>query len=545
MAAYKALIVDDEPIIRYGLASTVDWKGAGIELAGEAGNGEAALGLVIEKEVDILITDIKMPVMDGLELIRLARRSRPHLKAILISSYSDFEYARQAVQLGAVVDYLLKPTMEPEDVTRLLEECRRRLDGERSLEEHSALYAREEKKRERHLLETEMQRALSGQPAELPRYAGEFPGPYVLSIWRWNVAGVGREPERRTRKLAELFPEGALCAINERELALLLPDGAEGNSAGMAGARVREAHSALLAAETGGQDGSRVTVGISPLFHDLGRLPDAYSWAERAFARAFFEGIGGCYDGEIARNPASVSGDAADAGAEAREQAAALRERFSRKLAESDAAACERTLGQIFELWRSRTIAPDDIRKLAGDLLLRIATSRHFLKAEERLELLMEENEKLRQAESLEDVIAIVSSRFRQGADLRGAPALPASPDPSGGTQAIQSAILYIQEHYRSELSLQEVADSVHMSRNYFSETFKRRVGLNFIDYVIRLRIRYARHLLETTTLKVFDVGIQCGFNSAKHFLKMFKRETGCTPVEYRIRARKGEGGEG
>ncbi|RKP56185.1 response regulator [Cohnella endophytica] len=532
---YKALIVDDEPIIRYGLASTVDWEGAGVELVGEAGNGEAALGMVSEREVDILITDIKMPMMDGLELIRLAKLSRPHIKAILISSYSDFDYARQAVQLGVVVDYLLKPTMEPEDVTRLLIDCRRRLEDELSLEKNSSLYSMGEKQRKRQGFATEMNRALNGQAADLVRYAGDFPGPYVLSIWR---ADEGQGIDTAIEKLGALLPDSVVCATKESELALLLPDRTGGGAAAMAASLVRDAHIALR------EDADRIrfTIGISPPFYRLDRLPEAYAWAESAFEHAFFGGKGKCYDGEIRRQNGEAG--AAPQLSSKQEEANELLDRFSRKLAGSDDAACERALRQLFELWRSRAVAPGEILKQAGDALLRIASGQFYLKAEEKLELLMEENERLRKAGALEEVIAIVIAGLRDGRRNVDSLPLTAVSEDTGGAHAIQTALVYIQEHYRSELSLREVADSVHMSRNYFSEQFKRRTGFNFIDYVIRLRIRYAKHLLETTMLKVFDIGIHSGFNNSKHFLKMFKRESGCTPAEYRSRSQHGEEGE-
>lgn len=558
---YKALIVDDEPIIRYGLASTVDWAGAGVECAGEAGNGEAALGLISEREIDILITDIKMPKMDGLELIRRAKSSRPHLKAILISSYNDFEYARRAVQLGVVVDYLLKPTMEPEDVTRLLAVCRDKLNEEKALEEKSAQLAQEEQERKRRNVENELRRALTGQPADWAGLAAEMPGPYVLAVWRaegepgaaggaaggdGGAAGGGAAIglERQAARLAALLPDAVVCQTGERELCLLLPDRSPAAAAGL---RIRQAHAAMREApgEAGAAAAPGFTVGISPVFHRAERLPEAYEWARNAFEAAFFGGPGACYDGEIRRRedggpdrPALTAGAGESA---ARERSASLRDALSRKLADSDEAGCERTLRDLFELWRSRLLPPGEVRKQAGDALLRLQSARPYLRAEEKLELLMDDHERLKRAGSLSEVEALVTARFRESREP-GEPLPLAASEDAAGAAAIRSALAYIQERFRTELSLREVADHVHMSRNYFSEQFKRHTGLNFIDFVIRLRIRYARHLLETTTLKVYDIGLHCGFNSDKHFLKMFKRETGCTPAEYRSRMRQGGG---
>src|SRR5690606_25567647 len=88
----------------------------------------------------------------------------------------------------------------------------------------------------------------------------------------------------------------------------------------------------------------------------------------------------------------------------------------------------------------------------------------------------------------------------------------------ASSTHAIQLALTYIQQRFREDISLQEVADCVYISRNYFSEQFKRRTGLNFIDFVIQLRLQYAKKLLRTTTLKVYEVATQSGFNSSRHF---------------------------
>src|SRR5690554_2907780 len=127
---YKVMVVDDEPMIRFGLVSCIDWKMEGFELIGEAANGASALRLLNDQHLDVLITDIKMPLMDGLELSRSLKQINPNVKVIIVSSYSDFGYAQQAVRLGVVMDYILKPTMEPEDLLRIVRACKEELDIE-------------------------------------------------------------------------------------------------------------------------------------------------------------------------------------------------------------------------------------------------------------------------------------------------------------------------------------------------------------------------------------------------------------------------------
>jgi len=110
------LIVDDEPIITQGLRYTIPWDTYGIKVIGEAEDGEEALEILRKQQVDIVLTDVRMPVMDGIELARTINEQMPRTRVIIISGYDEFEYAREAIRFG-VKDYLLKPV----DIDELLE----------------------------------------------------------------------------------------------------------------------------------------------------------------------------------------------------------------------------------------------------------------------------------------------------------------------------------------------------------------------------------------------------------------------------------------
>ena len=104
----KVFLVEDEFVIREGIKKNIDWEGAGYNFVGEAGDGELALPLIKKTEPDILITDIKMPFMNGLELSRLVKQQLPDTEIIILSGYDEFEYAKEGINIG-VADYLLKP----------------------------------------------------------------------------------------------------------------------------------------------------------------------------------------------------------------------------------------------------------------------------------------------------------------------------------------------------------------------------------------------------------------------------------------------------
>lgn len=104
----KVFLVEDEVVMRNGIKNNIPWEKEGFEFVGEASDGELAYPLIKKEKPDILITDIKMPFMDGLELSRIVKKEMPQIKILILSGYNEFDYAKQAINIG-VTQYLLKP----------------------------------------------------------------------------------------------------------------------------------------------------------------------------------------------------------------------------------------------------------------------------------------------------------------------------------------------------------------------------------------------------------------------------------------------------
>ena len=126
---YSVFAVDDEPIVLEGIRSKIDWEGSGFTFAGEATDGEIALSMIHEIKPDILITDIKMPFMDGLQLAEAIKRTQPWIKIIILSGHDEFDYAKKAISIG-IEDYLLKP-FTPEELLSSLNKTAAQIDKER------------------------------------------------------------------------------------------------------------------------------------------------------------------------------------------------------------------------------------------------------------------------------------------------------------------------------------------------------------------------------------------------------------------------------
>src|SRR5512135_2324400 len=131
---YKAFFVEDEIVTREGIRDNVDWHGNGFEFCGEAPDGEIALPLIQTTQPDLLITDIKMPFMDGLELCKIVRERMPWVKIVILSGHDEFEYAQKAINLG-VTEYLLKP-VTAQDLHHVLQRIAAQIDREHREQEH-------------------------------------------------------------------------------------------------------------------------------------------------------------------------------------------------------------------------------------------------------------------------------------------------------------------------------------------------------------------------------------------------------------------------
>jgi two-component system response regulator YesN len=131
---YKVFLVEDEIVTREGIRDTVDWAAAGYQFCGEAPDGEIALPLILERRPETVITDIKMPFMDGLQLCRILRETLPGTKIIILSGHDEFKYAQEAIQIG-VTEYLLKPIV-PQDLLAALRKVARQIDEERQTSAH-------------------------------------------------------------------------------------------------------------------------------------------------------------------------------------------------------------------------------------------------------------------------------------------------------------------------------------------------------------------------------------------------------------------------
>ncbi len=515
---YRAAIVDDEPVIRFGIKASVDWGSENVGLVGDFANGDEAWQSLESEPVDILITDIKMPVMDGLELTKRTLERHPRTKVILVSSYNDFEYVRQGLKLG-VVDYLLKPTLEPEGLLELVRKCLRQIEEERRQEEDRQLVRRTKLVSDRKRLESDVKRALAHDDEGLEAEAVPEWMRRGYAICTVLIDGL-RETEERfgqlhggilLEEMQELFyetaKEGVAFLIGSRTLGMIVPSG-EDEGLPMQLDAVVEVWATRL--------GVKVTIGVA-LGEDAGELRDVFRRSGATAERRFFEG-GGHYG--------PLSSEQAERRASDYPSVGQLLQELKTCAHSRDAEAADKLVRAWIGRWEALRPSPDAVRREAFEIVTTL-----FLNEQEMI-VLLEGFEELKRSETLDELTVLLQAQIRGYRKSFAA----GSHTYKGNKQLIDKAISYIAQHYTGEITLQQLADYVHMSKNYFCLQFKHHTGFNFIDYLIRLRIGKAKELLADPRLKIYEVAERAGFNDVKYFSKLSKKTTGASPVEYRER---------
>lgn len=509
---YRVLIVDDQPVIRHGISAIIDWEKEKMDVRDDCENGEDALQALEQDSFDILITDIKMPVMGGIELTKRALELNPLLKVILISSYSDFEYVREGLKLGAT-DYLLKSALEPEELLAVLNRCLSMIEEERKKADELQNYLLGAAYRERKVLEQGIKKIIvQMQPPPVIVTNTEWLNKtYICTYLILDSAEEWKENQGKMHmqllfeELQELFylqvEEGTALIATESSMFLILSD------------QDHEAVRRLRKWKQQSEAKWKISVSIGLARGQVtNNILKGFEKARQACQKRFFEGLGGLFEW-------SESGAASDKRTAATEAVHDWAP-FLAIIRNGDPISSAIEIAR--KRWQSGKLNPEQIKQEACSILHQ---------SEPEL-MLQDQLEQLHGVETMEQVIGLLANQLEE---MRK-PFVPDITDKGIGGQSITLALDYISEHFRENLTLQSISDVVHLNKNYFCLLFKKQTGLNFMDYLIELRIREAKRLLAYNERRIYDVARSAGFNDVKYFSKMFKKVVGLTPVEYRTK---------
>ncbi|MDR1469856.1 MAG: response regulator [Spirochaetaceae bacterium] len=530
----KILIVDDEYIVRLGLKTIVDWAGFGYAVAGEAANGKEAFDFLQHNPVDVILTDIKMPVMDGLELTRKIRATDKKVRIIILSHYDEFSYAQEAVKLGAF-RYILKSELTKTNLENVLKSLH--LDADVS--PVSALSPMAEQKGEKYLeafINEEMLPSFSRHLTNEKEDAGKAvyappPGTnewVVLSVSCRSTALLDEAKEKFPKTLKVLFEDAFEKVTGKGRyyddhyqfaavVTMAIPKDAD------TGVFLHEKtyNPCLRIVKTIRRYyGVNLFIGISA----PGKREDWWRLLREAhkarvdcyFSRKLFVGV--------------FSGDMAG-GSQKRGLVS-----YTKLVALIDANQKDAMLEYIRQIFHGLRKSKDyaAVDSAFGDFLSvgKLIHEKYQLEEEASLNENKFKHDAFFDMPFIDDTEIYIYELFLSllSAKQNGK---------AGYSHIVKKCIDYIEENFEHNIGLSEAAKYAEVSQSYLSFMFKQETGVNFNAALTQYRIEKAKHLLLGTSLKIYQVAERVGFSNPYYFSKVFREISGYTCKEYRDREGK------
>lgn len=521
---YKVFLVEDEIVAREGIRDNVDWKSAGFEFCGEASDGELALPLIEEVQPDVLITDIKMPFMDGLQLCKIVRERMPWVKIVILSGHDEFDYAQSAIKLG-VSEYLLKPISAVE-IRNVLQKVAAVLDREREERENLKRLQSQIKdnlalQRERLLLQLVVGGVSSTEAIEQCQQLGLklIAKCYLVVLIRVDSCDTAHHLDYSQYQQAQDLVSslvsthaGSFLIKKSLEELLLIVNGEDPEQLKQDGLFLAR----LIKEEVEGKVVCKVTFGVGSPQH---RLTDI----SRSFVKALAivkDAEAGATSGETSEEKDLVETPKLDQSLIERYLKSGLAQEFDgffddylQPLAE---AALQSHLVKHYIFVDIILTTAQFVSDLGGDVDQVIPEIQNV----ERFLVEVKTTDQIREA---------IRKIFSTALAFRNSQALHER------TKLVYQAKAFIDEHFTDpNLLLNEVAARINLSPSHFSVVFSREIGESYKDYLTRLRIERAKELLRTTNLKCSEIAYQSGYNDPHYFSHVFKKNTGLPPQQFR-----------
>lgn len=535
----KVFLVEDEVIIRSGVKKSINWEQEGYEFVGEASDGELAYPMILKEKPDILITDIRMPFMDGLELSRLVKKELPDIKILILSGYDEFEYAKKAIKIG-VTEYLLKPISAAKltEVLNAVAETIRQENEEKNLLETYFAEMRENTERDKmRLFEKLLMGDLSmGEILEAGERFGMNLGASCYKIVLFKI-------------LANLenhvYAEQMVDACSSVEQAASMMEGVYVFQRGV------EGWAFLLTAqdEKSMEESAKILFqnlkqamknytqleyfgGIGSTVPRIRSLKQSFREADRAFAARFVEEANQIISQKEFEKSQMEEGLKMQGIVQIGKSREMLQKFLSNGTREEVKAFSDAYISRIEE----ENIRSTMVRQyVVIDVCIVILSFCERISSANRLQEEAEELQKMMQKiHSLSEIKKYVVRLLNEAIELRDAESGRRYSD------LIAAAKKEIENHYMTEeISLNTVAISVGMSPSYFSSIFSKEAGKTFVEYLTEVRIEKAKEFLMCSSMKTSEIGYEVGYKDPHYFSYIFKKVQGCSPKEYRARGKE------
>ncbi|MBS6395768.1 MAG: response regulator [Clostridiales bacterium] len=520
---YQVLIVDDEPIVKIALRSMIDWGELGFHICATASNGEEALEMAGRFSPDLIICDLKMPIMDGLELIRTVQEQGMKCEFLVISNYEDFNYVRTALVLGAS-DYILKVSISPEELSSQLVKIREKLDEKASADRKSTITTDQSLlHQEQHAAWREFFTHKNYDLKALAHITGLSPdesGPLALCqiSFDWYAQNLENLPSmdliRSTLKNAlEQIDHRRIIFFSTSNTLLVIPEEQfakhQTTLQGLA-ARISQLFEYYMS--------------LSPTIIYQNDIPDLLE--ARSTYHHFQDLLELTFYGQMGRMNArdlTVTSQIPDLSY--KDLAAEL---LSMPAKEQPSYADDR-IRQLLDACSDQHVMPSRLIQYCIRFLWELEYQIPGISSQVH-DQLADSAELIRNALSQEELLKNMQDALKA--------IFPSSESRSTGhtqySPEITQAIAYIQNNYNRKISLASVAEHVGLSSGYLCRIFKEETSISINSYINNLRMTKAGELLKDKNSYIKEVAISVGFEDQLYFSRLFKRYYGATPSEYR-----------
>ena len=540
----KIFLAEDEVIVRETIKRMIPWEELGFELVGEAADGEMALPLLIRQKPDLLITDIKMPFMDGLTLAKLAKKELPELKIVILSGYDDFNYAKQAISIG-VEDYLLKPITKNALIERL-SEIRSRYEHEKTQKEYYEKFQREMQVYEKNSNRDFFEALVCGSMdmMEVYKKAEKLGLDIVAEAYNILIFTMNSEEDFSGQK--EGYSEW------EAESLEMLEDFFSDNTSAMLFRCNIFSYGVLIKGQKETIDENSRScideikkildrkeqkrqwfVAVGESVERLSQLQKSYHSASRAFSQRYLYGENILYYDEMElMEHRSGQADTNDNAYLKNVDVNALNPAILQKFLSNGLQ--EETENFVKDYFYAIGQEPMESLVFRNYVILNVRFSvLSFLKSlgcdTEEMEPENTEEILAESGKNIESAITYAKKMISQAITIR---------DQNSGNKnrsILKTAVDFIDEHYMDEdISLNTAANVANVSSNHFSALFSQNMGQTFIEYLTTLRMNKAKELLRCTGMRSSEIAGEVGYKDAHYFSYLFKKTQGMTPSEYR-----------
>ncbi len=498
---FDVLIVEDNKMIREGLINGIDWNSIGFKVVGECCNGIHGLRKYNMLKPDVIITDIRMPQMDGIEFLEKVRETDDNVKVLMLSGYRDFDYARKAIQLN-IYEYVLK-----EEIYDTFQEVLKKLHAEleeekNSKNDESKLQVIEGKYRIKEILKGE---------AETIKSYKSIKQVFVLIIWvpdeKFDYKYTLTKELLDSLKIACVIINGNWCAyvihFDKREFTCQKQQ-----------YNVCKDHAEKILSSI---DVKKSIAGIGDIQADMSGSYTSYLQAVKAVDYARFQKS----EGVFLYN--EIQYDMEKGAGELKEHDLMNLVLTNRK--EKLKSSIENTFQQGIN---SKEACFEKYQLLGIEILMNIKEVFADIISKTELEdEMMREIKNFAYISSLIDIKELLIKlvhKYYNVIDSRL----------ENSDEAIKTAKAIVDNYYNMNINMNNLCRKLYMSPSNLSKKFKKYTGYNFSDYMKMKRIEAAKNLIKNSRKKIYEISHEVGYSDEKHFFKIFKMQTGLTPLQYK-----------